>query len=237
MIASWTTTLILVASAVSSLSVAEQRRANDLSLPVPEFIVSYRAEFHRRAGSDIEQGVLYFKGPSSWRLELITPIRQTLAGTDSTLLVYYPDEGRAVKISLSMPTAPPSHFNSIFLRDPPVVLESAHFGLTGFWSEGDTMITRWDRKLPEGNPICVELRTVQGCTAIIEWLDGSTILKRIMLSYSLDQPDCLITEIVELAGADTVTTRYLNSAFGVSLDDALFVPSLPPGTSVKEHKW
>ncbi len=93
--------------------------------------------------NDSTIGVIYYQRPDYTFVKVVEPITQSIIFRDSTMVIYYPNEGRAFQFSSSNPYGLPFFYAFIAVAFDDLGLSKSGLSITNSEMLGDTLLVTW----------------------------------------------------------------------------------------------
>jgi outer membrane lipoprotein-sorting protein len=210
--------------------------------------ITLRAEFTRtiRRGSTVEtvRGTLFSRPPARVILRVREPVSQWVVFETGSMLIWYPEEGKAFRFSEKTPS--PYGFASTFVGVPlpDFGLAAAGFTIEGSEKREDALFTRW--KPPAGLGRSIGTATVGSrdrSPYLLEVTDPhGSFLARVTYREFVSYGSLAIPSRIDLVQVDhgmlvSEEVTYSGHQFDVDLPADVVNFRLPAGVIVEETEW
>ena len=213
-------------------------------LPVKTLIVGFERHSVQNGVSETTRGTIFFRAQALTLVHIQTPVNQWMLHRDQEMLIYYPDEQKAFRItSTQIP-----FFVSFFQAFLGVLLED--FGLTSIGytlarcdQQGDVLISHWNPPAAAVKSLGSFLLEYQANRLVrVELNDprGQLVSRTLFRNHqpygNIDFPGEILSERFQgMKGTETVL--FIEPRFNVELPAEAVNFSIPAGVSVKEVQW
>ncbi|MCX7030298.1 MAG: hypothetical protein NTU62_09285 [Spirochaetes bacterium] len=210
--------------------------------------ITLRADFTRtiRTGSTVEtvRGTLFYRPPARVILRVTEPVSQWVVFETGSMLIWYPEAGRAFRFSEKTPS--PYGFPSTFVGVPlpDFGLAAAGFTLEGSQMREGALFTRW--KPPAGLARSIGTATIGSRDRSPYQLEvtdpGGSFLARVTYREFVSYGPLAIPSRIELVQVDrgvlvSEEVTYRGHQFDADLPAEVVGFRLPAGVTVEETEW
>lgn len=207
-------------------------------------VADFQRECSDGPGTERISGIVYYQGPEKVLVQVQRPVNQIMVVTGNRLIIYYPDDNRAFRITSRGPVSLPfaQIFTSIAKED--YGLSDLGYVLANSEFRGDTLFTYWHPPVRAKNLLGESvLGEVYEKLVYVETRGPKgQLMSRSRLSEHLDLqglyfPGEVLTEVHADFGISTERTVYENVELNVDLPEWVTGFSIPDSADVKEIEW